>query len=74
MVVSPLGFRVFKIFLEFSALVSAVCNVFLLGCGVMVSVCPWFPPLGVVGTYVSIVTSFFEECDVILRFDSCKIW
>ncbi len=31
----------------------------LLGCGVMVLVCPWFPPSGVVGTFVPIVTSFF---------------
>jgi hypothetical protein len=58
MVVSTLGFRVFEIFLEFSARDSAVCNV-LLGCGVMVLVCPWFPPLGVVGTFVPFVTSFF---------------
>ena len=58
MVVSTLGFRVFEIFLEFSARDSAVCDVSL-GCGVMVSVCPWFPPSGVVGTFVPFVTSFF---------------
>jgi hypothetical protein len=65
MVVSTLGFRVFEIFLEYSDRGSAVCNV-LLGCSVMVLVCPWFPPLAVVGTFVPIVTSFFiEEIDVI---------
>jgi hypothetical protein len=74
MVVSTLGFWVFEIFLEFSALVSTVCDGFLLGCGVMVSVCSWFPPSGLVGTFVTIVTSFFKECDAILRFDGRKIW
>jgi hypothetical protein len=58
MVVSTLGFGVFEIFLEFSAHGSAVCNDVLLGCSVMVLVCPWFPPLGVVGTFVPFVTSF----------------
>ncbi len=73
MVVSTLGFRVFEIFLEFSARDSAVCNVSL-GCGVMVSVCPWFSPSGVVGTFVPFVTSFFHgECDVILRLAGIKI-
>ena len=37
--VSTLGFRVFGFFLEFSAHDFAVCNV-LLGCNVMVLVCP----------------------------------
>ncbi len=61
MVVSTLGFGVFEIFLEFSAHGSAVCDSVLLGCGVMVLVCPWFPPLGVVGTFVPIVTSFLRS-------------
>ncbi len=60
MVVSTLGFRVFEIFLEVSARDSTVCDV-LLGCGVMVLMCPWFPLLGVVGTFVPFVTSFFME-------------
>jgi hypothetical protein len=59
MVVSILGFGVFEFFLEFSAHGSAVCDGVLLGCHVMVSVCPWFSPLGEVGTFVPIVTSFF---------------
>ncbi len=59
MVVSILGFGVFGFFLEFSAVVSAVCDGVSLGCGVMVSVCPWFLPSGVVGTFAPIVTSFF---------------
>jgi hypothetical protein len=58
MVVSTLGFGVFEIFLEFSARGSAVCDGVLLGYSVMVLVCPWFSPLGVVGTFVPIVTSF----------------
>jgi hypothetical protein len=72
MVVSTLSLGCLKFSWSF-ALVSAVCNGLLLGFGVMVSVCPWFPPLGVVGTYVPIVTSFFEECNAILRFDGRKI-
>ncbi len=59
MVVSTLGFEVFGFFLEFSAIVSAVCDGVLLGCGVMVLVCPLFPPSGVVGTFAPIVTSSF---------------
>jgi hypothetical protein len=59
MVVSTLGFGVFEIFLEFSTRGSAVCDGVLLGCGVMVLVCPWFPPLGVVGTFAPIVTRSF---------------
>ncbi len=60
MVVSTLGFGVLLVtWLEFSALGSAVCNGVLLGCGVKVLVCPWFPPSGVVGTFAPIVTSFF---------------
>ena len=31
----------------------------LIGCGVMVLVCQWFPPSGVVGTFAPIVTSSF---------------
>jgi hypothetical protein len=61
MVVSTLGFGVFDIFLKFSARGSAVCDGVFLGCGVMVLVCPWFPPLGVVGTFVPIVTSFLRS-------------
>jgi hypothetical protein len=57
MVVSTIGFGVFEFFLEFFACGSAVCNVSL-GCIVMVLVCPWFPPSGVVGTFIPIVTSF----------------
>jgi hypothetical protein len=59
MVVSTLGFRVFEIFMEFSAYGFTVCDGVSLGCGVMVLVCPWFPPSGVVGTFVPFVTSFF---------------
>ncbi len=60
MVVSTLGFGVFLVIrLEFSALGSTVCDGVLLGCSMMVLVCPWFPPLGVVGTFAPIVTSFF---------------
>ncbi len=57
MVVSTIGFVVFVFFLEFSALDSAVFDGFLNDCGVMVSVCPWFPPSGVVWTFAPIVTS-----------------
>ncbi len=60
MVVSTLGFGVLLVTsLEFSAVDFVVCDGFLLGCGVMVLVCPWFPPSGVVGTFAPIVTSFF---------------
>ncbi len=59
MVVSTLGFGVFEIFLKFSTRGFAVCDSVLLVCDVMVSVCPWFPLLGVVGTFVPIVTSFY---------------
>jgi hypothetical protein len=38
---------------------SAVCDGVLLDCGVMVLVCPWFPPSGVVGTFAPLVTSSF---------------
>ncbi len=60
MLVSTPEFRVFEIFLEFSACESAVCNV-LLGCGVMVLVCPWFPPSGVAGTFIPVVTNFLRS-------------
>ncbi len=59
MVVSTLGFGVFGFFLEISAVVSAVCDSVLLGCSVIVLVCQWFPPSGVVGTFAPIVTSSF---------------
>ncbi len=59
MVVSTFGFGVFWFFLEFSVIVSTVCDGVLLVCGVMVSGCPWFPPSGVVGTVAPIVTSSF---------------
>ncbi len=57
--VSTLGFGVIGFFLEFSADVSAVCDGVFLGCNVMVLVCPWFPPSGVVGNFGPIVTSSF---------------
>jgi hypothetical protein len=48
-VVSTLGFGVFGIFLEFSTLDSAVFDGYLIGCGVMVLVCQWFPLRGWLG-------------------------
>ncbi len=36
-----------------------MCDGVLLGCSVMVLVCPWFPPSRVVGTFAPIVTSCF---------------
>ena len=55
MVVSTLGFGVFGMFLEFFALDSAVVDGILIGCGVMVSVCSWFPPSWVVGTFLQLL-------------------